>query len=534
MPELILPPALQQVVERVGGGRRMAIAGVGVATVVLVLLMSRWATAPTWVPLYSGLPLETVGQVTARLDEGGIQYQLDQGGDKILVQTGDLARARVALAAEGLPETGRPGLELFDQPSWGMTDFTQRINYRRALVGELERTIGKMRGVENAKVHLARSESNSFRTPDAPIEASVVIKQRNGQDPSDDVVRGIQHLVASSISGLESGRVAVLDDTGRLLSVPDEPGSIEALTSRQLSLQREVESYLERKAEDLVSQVVGAGNVRVQVAANINFDRVERTTQSVDPDLQVLASEQKSEIIPGAEGGAGSSTSATSYENSRSTESFSGAIGNVRRLSVAVLVNRPAGAEGAPQPIRSAEELGQIESLVRGAVGVDETRGDLVSVSSLAFTVPADPFQEPEPDAWTMIERFHREGITVLALLIAAFVALRAFRSLRQPVQTFPVLAGAGVGPVGALPVGDGHEDLEGGDDGEGDRELELGASVPALVSGEQSEAEMQLAALLPKGALSTNMRMRKAVVESVRDNPEISMRVVRSWLREG
>jgi flagellar M-ring protein FliF len=344
----------------------------------------------------------------------------------------------------------------------------------------------------------------------------VVLKLRSGQSAAQDVVQGVQHLVASSIDGLETQKVTVLDDSGRLLSLPDEPGSIAALSSRQLLVQREVESYLEQKAEEIVGQVVGAGNVRVRVSASMNFDRVERTTEMLDPDRQVLAAEQRSEIIPGAEGGAGSSTTSANYENSRSMESFSGATGNVKRISVAVLVNEkdPAGgAEGVVAEPRTAQELAQIEALVRGAVGVDDTRGDVVSVASLAFSTPARGFVEPTPDVWTLVERFHRPGLTLIALLLAAFVALRAFRALREPTLEE---SGAALA-------------------------LESGASAASLMDGEEDVAalapapeEEELAPMLVRRAIpSTNARTRNEVTRSVQEQPEAAVRVVRAWLRE-
>jgi flagellar M-ring protein FliF len=290
-------------------------------------------------------------------------------------------------------------MELFDQPSWGMTDFTQRINYRRALEGELERTIGKMTGIASAQVHLAMDETRSFQTDDRPKQASVVLRLRSGASAGPDVVTGIQHLVSSSVDGLVSDGVTVLDDSGRMLSAPNEPGSVEALTSRQLGMQREVESYLETKAQQIVDEVVGPSSARIKVAAQINFDRVERTVQKVDPDGQVVQTEQKAEIIPGAQGGAGSNNTNIAYENSRSMESFTGATGNVKRLSVAVVVDEkrvPKGDTAVYQP-RSAAELTQIETLVRNAVGADPARGDLVSVVSMRFSQPPAPGPDPGP-----------------------------------------------------------------------------------------------------------------------------------------
>src|SRR5919107_1854967 len=146
-----------------GGARRVFVIVVGVAAAGLIFAVSQWAGAPTWVPAFTGVPLESVSQMTDKLDQASVKYKLERGGADIMVAAGDLAKGRVALAKGGIPNAGRPGMELFDQPSWGMTDFTQRINYRRALEGELERVVGKMRGVEAAQVHLALHDQASFR-----------------------------------------------------------------------------------------------------------------------------------------------------------------------------------------------------------------------------------------------------------------------------------------------------------------------------------------------------------------------------------
>src|SRR3569833_778889 len=176
-------PDFSSLLEKLGGGRRAMIVFFGFVAVGLIFAISLWAGASTWVPAITNLPIESVSQMTDKLDQAGVKYQLERGGADIMVNAADLAKARVALAKGGLPTSGRPGLELFDQPSWGMTDFTQRINYRRALEGELERTIGKMRGVQAVQVHLALHEESNFRQQDKPSNASVVLKT-GGADPA--------------------------------------------------------------------------------------------------------------------------------------------------------------------------------------------------------------------------------------------------------------------------------------------------------------------------------------------------------------
>src|ERR1700743_2709602 len=217
-------PDFSSLLEKLGGGRRAMIIIIGLAAAGLIFAISQWAGAPTWVPAATNVPIENTSQLTDKLDQAGVKYQLERGGSDIMVNATDLAKARVALAKGGLPTSGRPGLELFDQPSWGMTDFTQRINYRRALEGELERVVGKMQGIDGAQVHLVMHETDGFAAQDRPTEASVVLKLKDAADS--EVVKCIAHLVASSVEGLTSERVTIVDDSGRLLSEGEEASSI--------------------------------------------------------------------------------------------------------------------------------------------------------------------------------------------------------------------------------------------------------------------------------------------------------------------
>jgi flagellar M-ring protein FliF len=506
---------MQHWVDRMGGPRRSMLIAIGLGFALLIFGLSRWATAPEWVPLYSNLPLETTGQVTERLNDAGIRYRLDMGGSVVRVAAADLARARVLLAGEGLPSSGRPGLELFDQPSWGMTDFTQRINYRRALEGELERTISRIRGVEAAKVHLAMYETASIRRVDRPAEASVVLQLRSGAAPGSDVVQGIAHLVASSVDGLRSDNVAVLDGSGRLLSMPDEPGSLAGLSSRQLAIQREMEGYLEAKAEEIVTRMVGPGNARIQVAAAVNFDRVERTVETVDPDRQAISVEQRAEIIPGPEGGAGSVNQSASFENSRSLEVFSGATGTVRRLSVAVLVNDRAVVDGAGvlhEP-RTIDELARIESLVRSAVGVDDSRGDVISVVSVPFDRVDAPVDMAAPlDLWEIVATVQRPAITVLGLLMAFIVALRIIRMIRLEPRTGTAVAPAQAEARNQAAPQGGYASM----------------ATPTLVMAGGDDPA------LAEPLLPHSSAMRDRVVANVEEYPDLAARLVRAWLKEG
>jgi len=479
-----------------GGGRRVLVLVIGVAAAGLIFAVSQWAGAPTWVPAFVGVPLEGVTQMTDKLDQAGVKYKLERGGADIMVAVADLAKARVALAKGGIPMAGRPGLELFDQPSWGMTDFTQRINYRRALEGELERTIGKMRSVESAQVHLVMHETDGFAAQSRPTEASVVLKTKGETDT--EIVKGIAHLVASSVDGLTSDHVTIVNDAGRMLSEAEEPSSLAGLSSRQLGIQREIEDYLRIKAEKIVGQMVGAANLRVQVSARMSFDRLERTTASVDPDKQVVAAEQKAQIVPGAQGGAGQNNTSTAYENTRSTESFVAAPGAVKRLTVAVLVADQAGADPkvAPTP-RTAAELRQIETMVRSAVGADSTRGDVVSVVSVPFApVIVAPIEKPKTDIVNIMQTAQRPLLGVIGLALIIVVALISLKSLKSAGAT------AEANPTIALKRADGN-------------------THPGLNPG------------VPMPVMMPTNTMRDRVSSTIEQQPDVAARVVRAWLKD-
>ena len=492
-----MPDSLSSLFDRVGGTRRAMIIVVGTLAAAMIFGVAQWAGAPTWVPAFTGIPLESVSAMTDKLDQAAVKYRLERGGADIMVAATDLARARVALAKGGLPTAGRPGLELFDQPSWGMTDFTQRINYRRALEGELERVVGKMRGIDAAQVHLVMHETDGFAAQDKPTEASVVLKLKG--EPDAEVVKGIAHLVASSVDGLTSERVTIVDDSGKLLSEGEETGSALGLTSRQLAVQLDIERNLRAKAEQIVAQMVGASNLRVQVSAAMSFDRVERTTASVDPDKQAVAAEQKADITPGAgQAGAAQNNTSTTYENTRSTESFVAAPGAIKRLTVAVLVAdkppAPGVTNGKSTP-RTPAELAQIATMVRSAVGADSARGDVVSVVSTTFAATTvAPVEAAKTDIVKVVQTASRPVLGILGLVLIIVVMLVSLKSIKSSLPASQ--------PMMSLPRG-------------------------------ESNPMMALQPAMAMPVVPTNT-MRDRVNSTIEQQPDAAARVVRAWLKEG
>ena len=532
---------LESVIGRLGKARRAMIIATGVVVTALVFGISQWATRPILVPLYADIPVEQVKAMTDKLTESGISFELDRAGTTIMVASADLARARVDLAAGEVPNSGRPGLELFDRQSWGMTDFTQKVNLRRALEGELERTIGKMKDIRSAKVHLALEDDQLFRRNERPSKASVTLAMTNGSTPRAEVVNGIRSLVASSVGGLEPEHVTIVDERGEALTLQDQ-STVAGLTSTQLAVQRETESYLEEKANRLLSSLVGSGNSRVQVSAAMNFDRVERTVQAVDPDRQAVATEQKAEVTPGTpEQGAGYSTTATSFDNTRSVESFTGAIGNITRLSVAVLVADRTEAVGqsastnsgndqqrlmagavAVTP-RSTEELVRIESLVRNALGLDSLRGDVISVVSAPFDVPiplvatADSLPVPT-DMLARIQANPKPVIALAALAVLLILALSMLVMLRPGKRK---TATPGTLLPAAVPSEDTTAAIE--------REATFPES-PTEADHQNRIEEQRRQIVLPPPRTTPE---REQAIATVEQRPEAAIRVVRAWLRQ-
>jgi flagellar M-ring protein FliF len=398
-----------------------------------------------------------------------------------------------------------------------------------------------MRGIELAQVHIAMQEGSVFRAQDKSLEASVVLKLQNGEQPTNDVVQGIAHLVASSVDGLQSDHVTIVDDAGRMLTLDNEAGSVAGLTSRQLAVQREVESYLEKKAQSIVGDIVGAKNARVQVSALINFDRVERTTQAVDPDKQAVATEQKAEVTPGAQGGASSSNSATSYETSKSTETFSGAIGNVKRLTVAVLVNDRVvpGPKPATVP-RSAPELARIDTLVRNAVGIDSARGDKLSVVNTTFdgALPAAPEIAPKPDVWSRIGEAQRPLVTAFALvavLAIAVVTLRALRPKGADLADAAAVPALAAGHAGAYANANPYAGAHGHALGTGGAHAAAGHAAPPQIEGADSP---QILIAGPEAQVPVVLReianpVRDQALAIIDQRPEAATRIVRAWLKQ-
>jgi len=399
------------------GPTRLAImGGIMLTLITFLIFISMRVSSPDFNLLYGDLSSGDQTAIVAQLDQAQIPYELSEDGASVLVPDNDVARARMLLAESGLPNGGSIGYELFDnQSGFGTTNDIVNLNKVRALEGELSRTIISLSPIKTARVHLVLPQRELFSRENRPASGSVAIGLKAGANLEQDQVLAIQSLVAAAVPQLKAANVAIIDQNGTLLARGDEEDLTKAnLKAEEMRLN--YEQRMTRAVEDLVGRIVGYGKVRANVTADLNFDRVSTNEEIYDPETQVIRSSQLVEENnverdanednvsvennlpavgndlffdekPSLESNRIEET--TNFEISRTTRNLVRETGEVRRLSVAVLVdgkyveNAETGESG--YEARSEAELDQIAALVRSAIGFDSNRGDTLEVVNMQF-----------------------------------------------------------------------------------------------------------------------------------------------------
>ena len=536
-----------QFLTRFGPGRLAAMGAVTLALVGFFAFVILRVSQPAMGVLFTELSPADLGAVTRDLDARGTRYDTRDDGGTVLVPRSDLARIRMELAGKGLPSGGGVGYEIFDKgDAFSTTSFVQNINHLRALEGELARTIRTLARVQNARVHLALPERRLFERDREPARASIMLKVRGELGP--DGVGAIRHLVASAVEGLRPDQVSIVDERGRLLANGSAGTGEESAATGQDDKRAALERRLRGQVEELVAGIVGTGRARVQVAAELDPNRVESRQESFDPEGRVVRSTQTrgenaqtdkrdgqvsvANELPGAKdaaaNAAGRDQSAkneevVNYEISRTTRTEVQQSGRVKRLSVAVLIDGsyargPNGETGAYQP-RSKEDLDRISALVRTAIGFDAARGDQVEVVNLPFAeAPAAAMGETASLLASLLSptkddilRWAELGlIAVLTLVVLTVVVRPMVRQIVAPAALLAAPALAVTGPDGqALPA------LAGGASSMPGAGQAGGASPAAL----QAPAEADPVARL--GTLA-------------KENPKQAAAVLRGWMANG
>jgi len=459
--------------------------------------------------LFRNLDAPEAAQIVEGLKTGKVEYKLENNGRDILVKKEQLDEQRLALAAQGMPRSGFVGWEIFDKTQLGLTDFVQNINYRRALEGEIARTIAGLGQVENARVLISIPKPSLFTEKDQPPTASVVIKMKAGQELDRKSVKGIAQLIASSVEGLKPANVTILDSDGRVLNRGGGEGPA-AVTEANNEIRAQVEVQLQNKVSEILDGVVGAGNHRVQVSADIDFDQTEKTAESFNPQSKVVRSEQteeESKENSPAEGNVARETRTANYEIDRTVVKSVSAPGSMRkRVTVSVAVDgrwetvpdtgkdKKKDATRQDWKPRSTDEVSQLTELVRNAVGA-QPGADNVFVTCVKFENPIvstaleEMNRKPSPFGdWI------RWGIIGL-VVIAGLLLLRSLVKLLQETMNPPQPAYAEV--------------------------------VPQELSDEEQEEQVYVEAVRVNDLLSKLEVMTKA-------EPGGFAKLVRGWLQEG
>jgi flagellar M-ring protein FliF len=359
------------------------------AIIAAVLAAIFFLLRPNYQVLFSNLKPQDAATLVAELERLKISHRLEKGGATILVPDSDVHAARLKIMSRDLPLKGTVGFELFNNSDLGLTEFAQKVNYQRALQGELARTIMSMDQIESARIHLALPESTLFKRSTAKVKASVALLTRDGVALPEDVVKGIQRLVAAAIPDLEPADVTILDQRGAPVSNMVGTGSL--VDDPKLAFKIELERYCVRKVLEQIEPVVGAGNASVSVDAQINFDQVKITQESSEMRLARPARPTKAEpkrssvtstsVAPGmatsqptlADPVPGESVAATTDVKSepafRRLEQTVAAPGSVKRMTVAVILHGPVEASLVPR----------VNELISAAIGLSVARGDVLS-----------------------------------------------------------------------------------------------------------------------------------------------------------
>ncbi|WP_319413014.1 flagellar basal-body MS-ring/collar protein FliF [uncultured Cohaesibacter sp.] len=529
------------------------LAAMGVVTAVLIgffaFIMMR-VTEPTLSPLYTELSFEDSIQITKLLEAQNIKHEVRDEGAVILAPKEDILKLRMQLAESGLPTGGNVGYEIFDKSeTLGTTNFVQNVNHLRALEGELSRSIRTIRNVRQARVHLVLPKDQLFKRDQKEPTASIAVKLQGNLNPTQ--IQAIQHLVGSAVEGLNPENVTIVDERGRLLA--SGRGNDEGYLSAHMEeRQVQMENRLRTQVDEIVSSIVGQGRTRIEVSAEMNFNKVTETSDMFDPDGQVIRSTQTrtenansqdresnagvtvgNELpdanadgqAPGSQENSATTEELINYEISRKTTTEVVQGGRIERLSVAVLVDgtyeRNENGELIYSP-RSPEELEQIATLVRSAVGYDQTRGDKVEVINLQFAEgPQTIFDDTGDELFAFTKddymRFTELGVmfimTMLVLLMVVRPLMkRMFEKVDEQKEELDVI----IGPDGVAMI-----------------RSESGELVPAPSGADDPKhptmEAIEMAQL--QGALQADTLIK--VGELVKENPEEAAKIIRLWLQD-
>lgn len=469
--------------ERIRANPKIALAVSAAAAISIIVAFTLWIQSPSYRVLFSNISDQDGGAIVTQLTQMNVPYRFDERGGAIMVPADKVYEARLQLAQQGLPKGGAIGFELLDQEKFGISQFSEQVNFQRALEGELSRTIETIGSVRSARVHLAMPKPSLFVREEKQPTASVTVHLDNGRTMDAGQVSAISYLISSAVPGLNADHVTIVDQTGRLLS---QKGDQVQQTSR-LKYTSEVETDFQRRIQAILTPIVGSQNVHAQVTAQIDFTTHEQTAEQFQPnsapEKMSIRSRQTSDAeqggassvggVPGAlsnqpptpatapltqpagtanppagnqpAAGAGNAPAATNapattipfnsnkdattnYELDRTLTHIKRSTGSIERLSVAVVINHLQDKDGALVPL-TKDQMAQVNALVKEAIGYSEARGDTLNIVNSAFSTADDEISPPLWKQPEMIDLF----FAIIRYLLIGIVAFMLWRKAVQP-----------------------------------------------------------------------------------------------------
>jgi flagellar M-ring protein FliF len=542
---------------------------IGAAAVLIGLGMwylTHWNHERDFKPLYANLQAEDAGAIMQKLHEENVEYRVDETGGVLRVPAEKVAEERLKMASAGLPKTGRIGFELFDKSNFGLTEFAEQVNFRRAIEGELERSVSSLSEIERARVHISLPKDSVFLEAKQEAKASVVVSLRAGAKLSPQNGAAITYLVASAVDRLSPEQVTVLDTRGNLLIRPKrasaDPGADQPEAA--LEYRQTMERDLVLKINSTLDPLLGAEKFRAGASVDVDYTSADQSEESYDPSHSAMVSAQKTEDLsgivqqagmpgtasnlprpparlPGSGGGTSRKTENITYQTSRTVRRTRIPQGTVKRMSLSVLVDQGIRWEGRGAKARrillppSPGKLKSIRELIAAATGFTETRGDQLTVETLPFEstlgieAPADPVPPPPPAAplqflppWL---RNHMNGMPLgmligaglaVCVIVIAPIVLLLMRRRRKPAATTEVTGDR------ALPQPGGAAESAFADQ-----------LANRAASQERLDAEALLSMKLPAPGTKKSEVLTKHLKKAVLTDPGVSAQLLRTWIHE-
>lgn len=520
--------AIQQfthILKAIPAGKKISLAITFSLVVGGFIALLLWTNRPNYQILFTNLDAADAGRITEKLRENRVPFQLKEGGSAILVPDDMVYQLRLEMASEGIPRGQNVGFEIFDEMSFGTTEFVQKLQYQQALQGELARTIMQFDTVSEARVHIVSTRDSLFVETEKPSTASVVLRLHSGRILDRQQLQGIINLVACAVSGLKPENITVVDMAGGLLSKGHEANNMGVLNGAQFEHQQKLERTLENRIQTMLEPVIGQNKVVAKVSAEVDFEQINIIEEKFDPDSLVVRSEQRQketstggENLPsgspdmkyqvyksrGESGGSSESfqkeNATINYEINKINKQTTNSVGDIKRLSASVIIDGPYESENGPDGKmvqkfvpRNRMEMKTFEDIIKNAIGFVKARGDQVTVANISFALQKEEvsFAESKPSWLDYVKKVARPLFNIALVLIFFLFAIRPFRKLLNK-------AGKYIG-TNALPQGE---------------------EIQRLTSH--------------AGEAQSHEKSKEQLIAMSKSKPDVAADIIRNWISEG